>query len=272
MKLRIKIKKRMHTLLIPYLIACLFPVAFYIVLEYIPGIDRFLNSGGFSDNLHKSFSEWLYFIYIDSGNGSPYAFHLWFLRDLIAIVVLSPMLVYIIDKLGQYTLCLILFVLNYIPIPILPIFGMFWFVFGYCFLDKFSKIKLISAPLIYFLLCISEMLFPHKCWNYMQIPVIIIGLISWWIIYDEICPKTFELAKYPFLMKSLGYTFFIYLFHEPTLNIVRKVIVIPFHYSSAGFAVSYIVSPWIFAILWIFVGMAFQKVAPRVYNICMGGR
>ncbi|MDC1683620.1 acyltransferase family protein, partial [Phocaeicola vulgatus] len=38
-KLWFKIKKRGKTLLVPYIIACLFPVVFNLVLEFIPGIE-----------------------------------------------------------------------------------------------------------------------------------------------------------------------------------------------------------------------------------------
>lgn len=87
-KLWFKIKKRGKTLLVPYIIACLFPVVFNLVLEFIPGIEQFVNNKGISKNFHQPIDKILNFIYFDSGNGSPYAFHLWFLRDLIFIVVL----------------------------------------------------------------------------------------------------------------------------------------------------------------------------------------
>ena len=66
--------------------------------------------------------------------------------------------------------------------------------------------------------------------------------------------------------------FALYLFHEPTLNIVRKLIALPFHHSSFGYAVSYLASPWVFAMVWIIVGMAFKRALPKVYGICVGGR
>lgn len=99
-----------------------------------------------------------------------------------------------------------------------------------------------------------------------------LGVTSIWTIYDKICPQAFNLQHNPILMNSCGYTFFIYLFHEPTLNIVRKILVMPFNHNSFGFALSYLASPWIFAMIWIIVGMAFRKAMPPVYNICTGGR
>lgn len=157
-KLWFKIKKRGKTLLVPYIIACLFPVVFNLVLEFIPGIEQFVNNKGISKNFHQPIDKILNFIYFDSGNGSPYAFHLWFLRDLIFIVVLSPILLYASEKTSKYAVCGILFVLNYFAIPFLPLSGMFWFMFGYCFLDKLSNLKSIFIPVIFTVLCITEIL------------------------------------------------------------------------------------------------------------------
>ena len=52
-KLWFKIKKRGKTLLVPYIIACLFPVVFNLALEFIPGIEQFVNNKGISKNFHQ---------------------------------------------------------------------------------------------------------------------------------------------------------------------------------------------------------------------------
>lgn len=259
-------------MLVPYIIACLFPVVFNLVLEFIPGIEQFVNNKGISKNFHQPIDKILNFIYFDSGNGSPYAFHLWFLRDLIFIVVLSPILLYASEKTSKYAVCGILFVLNYFAIPFLPLSGMFWFMFGYCFLDKLSNLKSIFIPVIFTVLCITEILYPCELWKQIKIPIIIIGITSIWILYDKFCPKDFEIKKHNVLMKACGFTFFIYLFHEPTLNIIRKILIIPFHHSSFGFAFSYLASPWIFAVIWIIIGIGFKRIMPHIYSICLGGR
>lgn len=93
-----------------------------------------------------------------------------------------------------------------------------------------------------------------------------------WTVYDRVVPGAFELREHKWLLTACSYTFFIYLFHEPTLNIVRKVLVIPFHHSSFGFAFSYMLSPWFFAAMWILVGVVVQRFVPRVYGVCVGGR
>lgn len=272
-KLGIKIKKRCRTLLVPYIIACLFPVAFYFIMEQIPFCGKFLNGGYFSENLKKPLYELIAFLYFDSGSGTPFAFHLWFLRDLIFIVILSPVLLYLRSLIGKYTVCGILFAMSFLTIPYyIPILELFWFMFGSCFLDKLSNLKSVFIPVSFLLLCIVQMSYLSDCLKCLNIPIIILGMVSMWIIYDKLCPKTFDIRNYKVIGTACSFTFFIYLFHEPTLNVVRKTIIIPFHHSSIGFAVSYLASPWIFALIWIFVGMAFKKVLPRVYDLFTGGR
>lgn len=271
-KLWMKIKRRCRTLLVPYIIACLFPAMFYFIMEQIPFCSKFLNGGDISDNFKKPLYELIVFLYFDSGSGTPFAFHLWFLRDLIFIVILSPALLWICSLIGKYTVCGILFVMNFLTIPYIPLYGMFWFVFGSCFLNKLSNMKSVFIPVSFLFLCIVQMAYSSDYWKYFNIPIIVLGVVSIWGIYDKICPRAFDIGNHKNLMTICSFTFFIYLFHEPTLNIVRKIIIIPFHHSSFGFAFSYLVSPWVFAFAWVFVGMAFKRFLPRVYNICMGGR
>lgn len=271
-KLWMKIRKRIRTLLIPYLIACLFPAIFYLILEYIPGVDGFMNTKGFSENFEKPLLELCYYLFWDAGNGSPYAFHLWFLRDLILIVVLSPLL-YMMNKwTGKATVCGLFFVLSYFSIPVLPIYGMFWFLLGACFLDKFSGIKSFGLPIVFLLFCVLEMIFPVFIWEYLQIPIILSGVLSFWTLYDKLVPATFDFGRHKHWMTFCSFTFFIYLYHEPTLNVVRKLLVVPFPHSSLGFAFGYLASPWLFALIWVGVGIVFKRLFPRIYGICMGGR
>ena len=270
-----KMKKRCRTLVVPYIIACLFPVAFYLVLEQVPAAQPFINNGGgFSENFSKTVPELLYFIYVDSGNGSPYAFQLWFLRDLIVIVALSPIILMFkrLGNRGGYCLLAILFVVN-TAIPSLHVFfGMFWFLFGDCFLSRLSKVNAWPVLIVFIALCVAETFYPAGWWKYVRMVLLMLGLTAIWTMYDKIVPQTFQLSNYAWLGTACSYTFFIYLYHMPTMNIIRKLIVLPFGHTSFGFAFAFLVTPLVFAAIWILVGMAFRRLLPGVYAVCMGGR
>ena len=272
-----KMKKRVITLLVPYLIACLFLPGFYLVMELIPGTSGFINSATpFSDKLFLSIDQLLIFFYIDAGNGSPYAFHLWFLRDLIIIVAVSPILYWIRNsKINGLVLCAALYGLVLFDIPILPVYGLFWFMFGAYFLSELSKMKYRNVLTILFLaLSIVELGYPVWGGHFLilKIPIILLGIISVWLWYDRLVPESFELKNHKSLSTACGFTFFIYLYHEPTINIVRKLLVIPLGHSSSSFAFSYLISPWVFAFIFVLIGMALKKYVRIPYSIIVGGR
>lgn len=92
------------------------------------------------------------------------------------------------------------------------------------------------------------------------------------MLYDRIVRKDFRLKDASLLNMACGFTFFIYLYHEPTLNVVRKILVIPLGHSPVSFALSYLLSPWIYAAIAIVVGKCFKALLPKVYGVMMGGR
>lgn len=124
----------------------------------------------------------------------------------------------------------------------------------------------------FLLISVIELITPNPIWSYFQIPIIALGIISIWNLYNKLVTKSFILEKYKLLYIACQFTFFIYLFHEPTLNIVRKLLIIILGHSSMGFAVNYLVSPWIFALTFITIGFYFKKYLPGLYSICVGGR
>lgn len=163
-----KMRKRVKTLLVPYLIACLFLPLFYVIMEMVSGTGRFINSENFSDNLQLPLGKLLYYLYFDSGTGSPCAFHLWFLRDLIIIVAISPLLYKVrYSKINKYFVCAVLYAAVVIRSPLFPTYGIFWFMFGSYFLDQFSSIKYRNTLTVLFLLCSSvELAIPDGGGNF----------------------------------------------------------------------------------------------------------
>lgn len=185
----------------------------------------------------------------------------------------TPILFFIRKYIKGRILILLIFISNYIPQDIIPTYALFWFLFGSQYLDKLSKLKTSKKIYITFaVLCIIELFYPCNLWKYIQIPVILLGVISAWNIYDEIIPQKFVLEQNKILQTICSFTFFIYLFHEPTINIVRKIIILLVGKTSFGFALTYLLSPWIFSFIFIGIGYLFKKHLPRTYEICTGGR
>ena len=270
-----KIQKRMRTLLVPYIIGCLFFVLFGVIIAITPGISRYVNGSVmplFNEPLHQIICN----IFYDSGSGTPCAFQLWFLRDLILIVATSPIW-YLLLKHLRWIFVITSFGLTYIQLPFVPFFALFWFLLGGQLVqvkNGYGGASLTMLSIVTFLLLsIVQLFMPDMIgWELVNIPIIILGLISVWGIYDMVLGKDFKLSEHRWLATACQFTFFIYLFHEPTLNIVRKLILVVLGKNEYGYLISYLISPWIFTICFVIIGLQFRKYLPKVYHVCTGGR
>lgn len=272
-----KMRKRVRTLVVPYIIGCLFFVGFGVLMAVLPGVSKYMNSS-VMPLFSKPIGEILRSIFYDAGNGSPCAFQLWFLRDLILIVATSP-LWYLCLKYLKWGFVAVVFVLTYFDVPHVPFYSLFWFVLG----GQLTKAKIemggvsgrIKVAIFGLFLIISIVqLLSHDMleWNLLRIPIIMLGIIGIWGLYDAFVENKFCLSHHKWLGIACQFTFFIYLFHEPTLNIVRKLIVVVLGNNELGYLTSYLLSPWIFTVCAVFVGLLFRKYLPRVYDVCTGGR
>lgn len=270
-----KMRKRVGTLVVPYIIGCLFFVGFGVLMAVLPGVSKYMNSS-MMPLFSNPVGEILRSIFYDAGNGSPCAFQLWFLRDLILIVATSP-LWYLLLKHLRWILVVTCFGFTYLHIQFIPFFALFWFLFGGQLVqvkNKYGGASLTEFTIVVFLfLSVVQLFMPDMIdWELVKIPIIILGLISIWGIYDMVLGKDFKLSEHRWLATACQFTFFIYLFHEPTLNIVRKLIVVVLGKNELGYLTSYLISPWIFTVCAVFAGLLFRKYLPKVYNICTGGR
>lgn len=269
-----KMKKRVYTLLIPYIIGCLFFPLFYLGMELIPATARFVNSDSFLGLFQQPFTDILSSLFYKvHGGASPCAFHLWFLRDLILLVAVSPLLYYMRKVMRKEIGVLCLFILSYFQFSqYLPIVPAFWFMAGDAFLARLDKCKLVWTMPLFILFSFVELCWNPMWLNNMGIPVILLGVITIWKLYDLCVSPGFDLKQHKLLLTMCSFTFFIYLFHEPTLNVVRKLLVVLCGDSPWGFAASYLLSPWVFAGVAVMVGMGMKRWMPKVYGGLVGGR
>ena len=270
-----KIQKRIRTLLIPYIIGCLFFVGFGVLIAIMPGISKYVN-GSVMPLFDKPIEQIIYSIFYDQGDGAPCAFQLWFLRDLILIVATSPIW-YLLLRYLKWLLVVICFCITYLHVPFVPFYALFWFLLGGQFVrvrNRYGGASLTVFTIVVFLFLSIVQQFRSDMidWELVKIPIIILGLISVWGLYDMVLGKDFKLSEHRRLATACQFTFFIYLFHEPTLNIVRKLIVVVLGKNEYGYLISYLISPWIFTICFVFIGLQFRKYLPKVYYVCTGGR
>lgn len=268
------IKKRIRTLVLPYIIWNLVFVAWYVVLHFLPGVSQYVNSdilGHFS--LKKPLSSIEYFLV------EPAAFHLWFLRDLIVYVFVTPLLYYMLRHFHWVTFMVILAVFGWIPRC-----GITYFVAGgivsmHYGLDEFSKIISKLVLFVSSILYVSNAVLAAlpSCHllaldPYFQQIVNIAGIIMVWGIYDIIFNRLTSRELMHRVLDISKFTFFVYLFHEPVFNILKKLSLKALGVSNVSLISLYFINPIIMAAISVCVALVLKRLLPKVYSVFVGGR
>lgn len=269
-----KMQKRIRTLVLPYIFSASFFVILSVIICNLPSASKFMNSNImllFQDNWMGVLQQ----IYYGKNGGVPLAFQLWFLRDLILLVLFSPIWYYLIKFTGWYWL-IVVFILCSVYAEQTIFTALFWFGTGACL----TKYKFKYHPslwgyffmLIFLSLGVIELYYPNSILSRLNIPITFVGIVGLWLIYDHIIPFDMEIMKHQKLENIFSFTFFVYLYHEPTLNIIRKSITFMLGKESLGLICSYIFSPWIFIVIAVLIGMLMKKFIPKIYFTLVGGR
>ncbi len=230
-----KLKNRVRSLLIPYLIWNTVAVGI-LFLKLVPGLSRFLSS---TSSLNFSWHGLLscYWFYdntlipdpmsdaLSLGTTlAPIDVPLWFVRDLIVVVLFTPLLYWIIRRARAYAIValgLLWFALGYTDYdyPYMLSTAFFYFSFGaYMSINRrdmlvefgrFFRLSMVAYPLLSILCIVSERCFPECLITIKQLNIFA-GLIfaynlAAWLLNNGKCRVS------PFLASA---SFFVYITHE----------------------------------------------------------
>ncbi|GHU81155.1 succinyltransferase [Clostridia bacterium] len=276
---KIKYKKRFFSQVIPYLFWSIFTFLLVLAAQISPKTAQFFSNFDIS-----SYSIWNFLntIFIKPIN-SP----LWFLRDLIVLTVLSPLIYILIKRLPAVFLALIfiIWVLNvkiFIVRSVTPIFfctGAFLSIFNIKVNIKIPKIvTLISSVAFLALLVVSAY---HYCTidvaelvagrldsfiDVIEKIFIPIGIISFWGIYDLICKEDTKII--PFAKNS----FVIYASHALIVRFIRKILFVIVGVNQITSIVVYFLIPVIVISIIILICIFLNRFCPKFYNLISGNR
>ena len=261
-----KMRRRVSSLLIPYLIACAFLPLFQLALSYIPAASQFVNGRCMMALQGTSIPEGLYKIFCVSDDGAPLNTPLWFLRNLIVIVALCPIL-YQVRKLGSWVCVVFMALALYFSAYYGIARALFWFMLGSFFLAR--PLPRWSILLLVPFFALRLFIWAPGRWD---TAILLLGIVGGWALMAEIAKATWRFRENFTLSALCTFTFFTYLFHTPTIHIFRKGIVFVLGPSSASYAISYLLSPILYTIFSTAVAYVLARWTPGFFRVISGGR
>ncbi|PTP29388.1 acyltransferase family protein [Vibrio splendidus] len=269
-----KLKSRSKSLLIPYF--------FWnsIVLIYFALAQNIEYTSSFMSGVNKNILDYGLFDFVNSYigiNGYPIAFHFWFIRDLIILVILSPMIYFVIRIRSISIVVLIsLFVLWFIyddKFLILSGKSIFFFYLGGWIVHWYNERLFIYVDKLFFAILVAYITF-------LIFNVLIFNSSNYYLIHNtNIFIGVFlflGVSKYikgnveVFFLKLSYSSFFVYATHEPLLTINKRILTKVFSISN-GFYI-YITSATLTLFLCLFLYFTVKKIAPNLLNFVGGSR
>ena len=261
-----KYMSRFKSLFIPYIIWNTLFVVQMAVLQYNPftsswistGISTFISSDSILHSIWRIFTH-------------PANLPLWFVRELMIMVVFTPLIYYIIGRNYYIIILLVLFMLGW---KSQFAFCLLFFVIGSIFAIKKVnleyKLKMHWICILVLLsLIIGILLTLNGPITQLNFYLSVVPLLALWFGYDLLHDQGF---RFGVLDSILPYTFFIYVFHEPSINIFKKILVIIGNKSEISYFITYVFSPVLMVLLSYVVGYIWAKLTPKIYSISVGNR
>lgn len=267
-----KLKSRVRTLLIPYLVWNSICAALFVIkVKYLgfPGL------GIIEDGTIDWGKFFLGFIYRQQADGYPFAFAFYFIRNLMLFVLLSPTVWFISRR--WWTMCL--FILMKIVFD-LNLLGIEWFVIGsaagihrFSFEKINSRLAAIVSFAVYIAFGYVRFFTDDLSENMSQSLLVIEVLAAFYSVYF-ISQKLSSLSQKPGVMKTLcSSTFFIYAFHQLFCSITVKFWLRIFGTGSfAGPVLTYVFSFLTMFFISFAIYMSAQRICSRILSTITGGR
>ena len=259
-----QLKKRVRTLLIPYIFWNL------VVLGYFALLHRFVPSlinPEFNNVYQFSTMEWIRSFW-DFPGGQPICYQFWFLSDLMLAVIISPV-IFMVMKYGRWYLMVLLVALyvgksTLFPYQVMLTFfslGAGFAIHRYDFVSIASKCVIPSA-IVFVVLTVVASLYPE--WEGQNGLVVITGAITFVWIASKFKPMSRKLS---------GSVFFVYAFHGFPILVLSRLIVSVLRPDRATSWLGCYMGCFVLAVvlsLILYIGL--KRFFPKFAYIITGGR
>lgn len=273
----VKLKKRVRTLLVPYLFWNIV-VSIYTFLAQSFGTS--MTSGRAKLISEYGIVDWLN-LFWDYRKGCPICYQFWFIRDLMIVILLSPLVYWWVKNtkaLGIVTLGMLWVFEIWHNVPGVSITAFFFFSFGAWygigrrdFVADFSKMRSFVTCLYPILVATSTIVWHQKVagWSFLHQLGILAGLaaIVSWVSFGIGKNRLYGSAFFA------GSSFFVYAYHGMCLALVMKCWLKSFQpLSEMTMLGGYLLIPFFVSGLGVGIYALSKKCFPAFTGIITGGR
>lgn len=278
--------KRFRSTLVPMVLWCSVWLGFAFALTLI---SRHKGGFGWADYGFDDFSLMTLLNGIFGITRTPFAFQFWFVHDLVLTMLLSPVIGWLIRAAGGTALILlgILWFLELIPFPFFSGNVLFFFTIGaYLALHPRYSLEGLAAVAqrqVVIVGCLLTALILLRMFSgyfgvggtYLRseqalMAIRIAGVLFFLgIIYRAAADR----SRITGLVALSQYSFFIFAFHFPTIEIVKSVArQIPLHSSTLGLFVGWLAVPLVTLLVCLLAARALKALNADLYGLMNGGR
>lgn len=276
-----KIKKRIKSLAIPYFLWNLIAFIIKLILsissknvEIHFSIPRLINTFFYCDNFNGVFV-----LLSGSHNGThPIDAPLWYIRDLMLMAIVSPLLYYLLKKVGLWFLVILGLLWYSTKTGIISIDG-YWFVTalfffswgGYLGINKLNMIdemrRFRYAPLLWALLIVIDAIYNNP---YVFLAGILVGVFS----IVQIASWLLESGKVKVNKFLVDCSFFVYALHSLILKRIATLVFSTLHLPNNQYVlfVAYIIIPAITIVICMLLYLLAKHKTPALCKLLTGGR
>ena len=270
-------KKKLRSLAIPYMIVnCAWILLFFILqsISFTAGI--FSNA----DNIVRNWDlrQWSNALFGLPDDSVPFLYPLWFLRDLLILNLFAVIVWKLVDKLPElmFAAALYLWFFRSIPNTAVPDYQAvaFW-IFGAYIVRRNIRLDIPDKfPLIFpaALLAVCIYLYMPVAYVDEYLPLLNLCITLSLVSVFVLCSKLQKTGFKAFLLKISSYSFSIYLFHEFTTLLFRKIGATVFPATVISQFLQYMLIPFIVTAFCIVFSIVLKKLMPHFYTLLNGGR
>lgn len=268
------LKKKGKSLLIPYILWTVITIIIYLISQAIP------QTAGFFQNPINIIRNWNFVDYMKAftyhDKVYPLVYQFWFLRDLMILIILSPIIKFLCSKFpGTMLIVASIFAIKGVPVFFTNSTALFFYMAGYYFatyqISFFKIADKLKIPEYIFIIALtipSDLLFEGKyAFGFLKtiISCLFLLKVSVYFVKNQ---AFYEKIKY-----LAGYSFFLYAVHTPFLGTsINKISqrIIPLH--GILCLVQFLLAAFLTIIIGTLFGILLNKIFPSLFKVLNGGR